>query len=268
MQRALAFSLVFGALVGCEARLEGVPEGALARVGDRVLEVEDLEGVQANLGAYGQARFSGSDGKKAMLEGLIVETLLDIEGQRRGLELNPRIEWAQLEELARLQRSAELERRVPTHAVREDQAALRAWYDAHLERFSDPERRSVRMVKFATIDEADTAWAKVQSGEAQLEDFGEVVRTPLAARDDERYPAFHRLLFAPQLEAGSLLALPIYASEAMWVAQVDLIEPAKPRAFEDPAVQEALVSAVRAPKVEAAEAELLEELAARYPVAR
>lgn len=252
-------------LAACSAQIDGVPEGALARVGDTVIYPEDIEVQHAYLGAYAQRRFSGADGKRAMLEGIISQRLLEVEARERGLQRDPRVGWAPLEELARLQLSAELERRVPTHDVRENQAALRAYYEAHLDDFTEPERRSVRMVRFATLREAEAAHDKVRAGEATLEELGEVVRTTPEARNDHRFPGFHRAMFTEVDTVGQLLPRPILARDAAWVAELHAITPGPTRPFEDPAVQEELVTAVREPLAQAARQALMAELAAAYP---
>ena len=78
---------------------------------------------------------------------------------------------------------------------------------------------------------------------------------PAAGVVDEA--AFDRLVFESVDEPGALIPLPVLASEAAWVARVSEIEASKPRPFDDPAVQEELVTAVRAPLAAAADSEAM-----------
>ncbi len=57
------------------------------------------------------------------------------------------------------------------------------------------------------------------------------------------------------------------SSRSLVVGYLYDVVPAEPLAFDDPAVQERLVNAVRAPLLREARATLLAELAERYPEA-
>lgn len=258
--------LALGSILGaCEAELEGVPEGALARVGEVVIEAEEVEATQAQLGAFGQARFRGPHGHRALLDTLIEQELMVQAARDAGLGDDPRVEWAVLEELADLQRTAMLERRLPRAEVAEDEAALRARYDQMQGAFIEPELRSMRAVKVANFEAGEAALARLEAGEVTLAELGEVVRTPMMKRDDAEYPAYHRVLFDPELEVGDLLPVPVLAGSVVVVGAVDAIEPARRLGFDDPELREQLVSAERDARLAAVEAELLAELAERYP---
>ena len=250
---------------GCEVRDDSVPEGALARVGSTVLTPQDLAAEQAQLGAYGQLRFRGEEGNRALLEALVETELLAQEAVEHGLGDDPRVQFALLEEIAEVHRSSELQRRVPYEVVASDTEALRAYYDAHPEEFTRPERRSMQGVAFKELEAAEQALEQLQTGSATLEDFGEVFATPLQARDDAEHPTFHRLLFDPEVGDGDWLKHPALLAETLLVGRVQTLEPAALEPFDDPAVQEKLVAAVRAPLLRAAEQQLLRELRERYP---
>lgn len=261
---------------GCEAQVEAVPEGALALVGQEVVDAERLEGTQAQLVAYGQARFRGPHGQRALLDAVIQEELLVQEARDAGLADDPRVEWAVLEELAALQRAAMLERRLPRAEVAADTQALRARYQRELASFTEPERRSLRAIRFATFDEAERALAQLQGGVVELEaiaanastpESGEILQTTLMKRDDQEFPAYHRVLFDPALAVGDPLPVPVLSGSFVLIGVIAEIQPAAPRPFEDPQVQEQLVTAERAERLQAVEAALLDELRQRYPAA-
>jgi hypothetical protein len=251
-------------VLACGGPGEGVPEGKLAMVGEVAFGPEDLAGVQAQLGAYAQLRFRGDAGSHALLGALVDAEVLAQRATARGLADDPRVRWALLEEIAAVHRSSELERRVPRAAVAADEAKLRAWYDAHRDELMEPERRSVEGVVVKRWAEAEQLHARMIAGEP-LASLGEVVHTELVARDDREFPGFHPVLFASSLRAGDLLPRPVPIGERLLVGRVRAIEPAAPAPFDDPATRERMVEAVRAPLVEAAEAELASELARGFP---
>lgn len=242
-----------------------MPEGAVAVVGETVFRAEDVAGVQAQLGAYAQLRFRGDEGKHSLLQALVDAELMAQAARAAGYGDDPRVRFAELEEIAAVRRSSELERLVPRATVQADTAALRAHYDAHPDDFVEPERRTAEGITFKTWPEAEAALAKVQRGEASLESLGDVVRTQLALRDDHEFPGFHPVLFAADLKIGDMLPVPVVIGPRLFVARVREIVPAHPKPFDDPAVQEALVEAVRAPRLDAARAARLAELAVQYP---
>ncbi len=250
----------------CGAEIEGVPEGALARVGDVVIDPEQVEQTHAQLGAYGQARFRGPEGQRALLDALIVETLLVQEARDAGLAGDPRVHFAVLEELASLERAAMLERRLPRASVEADVEALRARYEAERTRFATPERRRFRGVAFDTWEQAEAALARLVAGEVELDALGPVVNSVPMKRDDLEYPGFHALLFDPGLRVGDRLAHPVISGTSVLVGELSAIEPAGVLEFDDAEVREQLVEREWAERVAPIEAELLAELAERFPV--
>ncbi|WP_106090599.1 peptidyl-prolyl cis-trans isomerase [Enhygromyxa salina] len=251
-------------LAACEATIEGVPAGAVARVGEVVVETAQVEASQAQLDAFGQARFRGPDGQRALVAAIINEELLVQEARDAGLTDHPRVEWAVLEELAQLQLAAMLERRLPRAEVAADTPALRARYERERERFATPERRRMRVVRVQTWEQGERDLARLGAGELRLDELGAVVRTPLMKRDDAEFPAYHRVLFDPKLGVGDVVPSPVLSGQVLMIGEVDEIVPAGLLAFEDPEVQEQLVEAEREARLVAVEAELHAELAKRF----
>ncbi|MFV8753795.1 hypothetical protein ACNOYE_24895 [Nannocystaceae bacterium ST9] len=258
-------ALLVGLVLACEAEIETVPEGALARVGAEVIEPEQVEQTHAQLGAFGQARFRGVEGRRALIDAVIVEELLVQIARDEGLAVDPRVRFAVLEELAELQRAAMLERRLPRAEIAADTAALRARHALERTSFATPERRRLRAVRFDTWEAADAALARLLAGEAELGDLGEVLVTVSMKRDDLEHPAFHAVLFDATLAVGDPLPVPVLSGSFVLVGELEAIEPAGVLAFEDPKVQEALVEREWAARLPPIEAELLAELAERFP---
>lgn len=261
-------------MLGCEARVDTVPEGALALVGEVVIEPTWIESAHAQLDAFGQARFRGPHGRRALVDVVIQQELLVQEARDAGLESDPRVEWAVLEELAELQMAAMLERRLPRAEVAADTQALRARYERERERFVEPERRRMRVVRVETYDEGERALARMRTGVLTLEAYAlevnrEVARTPSMKRDDEEFPAYHRYLFDPALAVGDPVPVPVLSGQLVLIGVVDEIQPARARPFEDPQVQEQLVTAEREARLQP-EGPIMQaldgELATRFPV--
>ncbi len=244
---------------------EGIPEGKLAVVGPTVLGPEDVAAARSQVGKYGQLRFSGPEGEATMLEALVATELMALEAQEAGLGSDRRVAFALQEEIATVYLSTLLERAVPRDSVASDTAALRAYYDAHPGAFTTAEERSAQGVVFQTFAEADQALAALRGGTSALGDLGEVFATPMQARDDAEYPAFHPYLFAPGTEVGDFLAQPVFLGESLLIGRIQKIAPARLRPFEDEAVQEQLVQAVLEPRRAAARAAIMERLAQGKP---
>ena len=257
LRRAAALCLL--ALWACDVT-EGVPEGKLAVVGPTVIGPEDVAAARSQVGKYGQLRFTGPEGDATMLEALVAAELMALEAEAQGFGEDPRVDFALEEEIASVYLSTLLERAVPRESVATDTAALRAYYDAHPGDFTEPERRSVQGVVFKTFDEAEAALAALVAGTNTLEDFGEVFATPLQARDDAEFPAFHPLLFADDVGQDDFIPHPVFVGESLLVGRVQKIEPAALRPFDDPAVQEQLVEAVMKPRRDQARDAILERI--------
>ncbi len=257
LRRAAAICLV--TLLGCEVA-EGIPEGKLAVVGPTVLGPEDVAAARSQVGAYGQLRFGGAEGEATMLEALIAVELIALEAEANGFGDDPRVDFAVEEEIATVYLTTLLERAVPREQVASDTEALRAYYDAHLADFTEPESRSAQGVVFKTFAEAEAALSGLVAGTTTLDELGDVVATPLQARDDAEYPGFHPFLYGEGVAEGDFLPHPVFVGESLLVGRVQKVEPAAARPFEDAAVQEQLVAAVIEPLREAAKAEILERL--------
>lgn len=260
------------ALGGCGADSAEVPEGALARVGDTVIDPASLESLNAQLGAYGQARFRGQ-GEASLLQSAINLELLAQHGERLGLDSDPRVAWAIVDDLAERELSTQRNERAPYDEVAADVDALRAAFDAEPDRFVDPQLRGVRGVVFRDLLEAEAALDRVRAGETTLDEEASarsdeqdqgVVSTPMSPRDDERFPGSHPFLFQQDLGEGDVIPVPLFFGRSVMIGEV-LVEQGEHRDFDDPVVRERVIEVVRAPAVAAADADIESELAERYP---
>ncbi len=257
--------VVLGSIACCAPDSGAVPEGAVAVVGDVVLTPDDLASTHGQLGAYAQRRFRGIEGRRLLLEALVDAELLASEANEAGLGDDPRVEFQVLEELAALELTTELERRVPHEAVAADLAALRQAYQGDRDAFVRAEQRGMKGVAFRSLHEADVAIEQLRRGTARLETFGEVVTTPMLEQNDLEYPGFHRVLFHNDLQAGHLVPRPVLIGDVLLVGYVDRIIPPTRKSFDDPVVREALIEQVRAPRAATAREQFLRELEAEYP---
>lgn len=264
MRILACLGLLLGVL-GCPLEPQGVPAGKVAVVGDVVFGPEDLSGVSTQLGPYAQLRFSGDEGRGALVEALVAAELMAQQAVELGLDRDPRVDWAIVEEEAALYLSAELERRLPRQQVAQDTEALRQWYDAHPDEFTRPEQRSLEGVVFDSFGPAEDALARLRAGQTTLVELGEPIATKLQVRDDAEHPGFHSLLFDPSLGPGDWLAAPIVMAGKVIVGRVQQVVDPVRAPFDDPAVQERLVHEVRSVRLVPVRDELLAELAERYP---
>jgi hypothetical protein len=271
VERMTAKGLLLTCVVmsACEVQVDAVPDGALALVGDVVIQPSWIESSHAQLDAFGQARFRGPHGRRALVEVVIQQELLVQEARDAGLEDDPRVEWAVLEELAELQLTAMLERRLPRSQVAAETQALRDRYERERERFVEPERRRMRAVRVESYDEGERALARMREGVLTLEAYAlekgvDLARTPAMKRDDAEFPGFHRHLFDPALAAGDLVPVPVLSGQLVLIGVVDEIQPARVLPFEDPQVQEQLVTAERDDQLQRHQLALDDELAARF----
>jgi hypothetical protein len=235
---------LLASLCACGVTEEELPRGALARVGSTVLVAEDLIALRQQVGPWARQRFSGEDGAEAMLPVVIDAELMAQDLIARGLGDDPRVRFELQEDMAATYECARLEREVRPEDVAADEAALAAYLDAHSELFAMPERRRARGVVAQDFARADELQARLEGG-ASLESLGEVVTTPLQARDDAQFPSFHPALFAPP-RVGMPLPWPVAVGNVLLVAQVDAVEAAVRPTLADPATRDRVIAAVLA----------------------
>lgn len=252
-------------LAGCLEPADGLPEGAWLRVGTRVYDEPALVEISSELGAWAQLRFRGPEGLRSLLTALEGVELMAAAARQRGLDRDPRVQWACFEEIARQHLAAELERRAPFAEVLADEPALAARIAADPGRWQRPETRTFAGVAVDSYDEALALLARARSDDLALEALGQVAQTLPQVRDDASHPGFHPLLFDEGLAVGDWLAAPVLLPRTILIGKlIARTEPALP-SLDDDGVRERVAREEWAERAGRVAAEYLDELARRYP---
>jgi len=270
MKRAFCtLAVASGLLVGACKGKESAPAPAaaqvgaeveakvLAQVGDRTITVGDFLEALASLDPIDRARYESPARRKELLDALIETELRAIH---RGVPKPEAI----------------------------DAAEVRAYYDAHLASYSEPERRRLQAIVVPSEAEAKKAVAQL-GAEPSAVRFGEVVKArsqdasaktgaPLdllgdvgcvsAPGDDRgtnaRIPDEVRRA-AHALKGVGAVSEPIKAGAALWIVRVTSLSAARARTFEE--VEKTIRVALAQEKRQAAEKAKLLELAKEANVA-
>jgi hypothetical protein len=155
---ALAFAFCACLALGCnEAPLRTTPADAgiaglsseqaarvLAKVGDRTITLGDFAKAIERMDQFDRLKYQSKERRRELLEELIDIELLATEARRLGLDKEPEAADA-LRMILRDAVLAEARVGLPTPAQITDQE-IRAYYDAHADKFSEPERRRVAAI--------------------------------------------------------------------------------------------------------------------------
>ncbi|MBL8921006.1 MAG: peptidyl-prolyl cis-trans isomerase [Myxococcaceae bacterium] len=117
-------------------------EDVVARVGERVFRVADVESRLNAQPGFVRARFSSPETRREFVDQLVRNELLVQEARRRGLDRAPEAE-ALFEKLLVQQLVADVAR-----ASQPTEADARAYFDGHPEEFTRPERVRLAVVEF------------------------------------------------------------------------------------------------------------------------
>jgi hypothetical protein len=171
-RRSLALGLLapvvigaLGALGGCnESALQGAPDGGapipglsqeqaarvVAKVGDKPITLGDFARTLDRMDQFDRLRYQTKERRRELLDEIIDVELLAAEAKRRGLDKTGETEDAvrQILRDALLSRSRK-DLPAPAEIPQED---VRAYYQANIDRFREPERRRVGAI---AIDEKD-----------------------------------------------------------------------------------------------------------------
>ncbi len=259
----------------------------LAKVGDREITLGDYAATLERMDPFERLRYQSADRRKQLLEELIDLELLAAEARRRGLDKQPETE----------ERVRQMLRDELLTAVRSEGAApseiseadARRYYEAHREDFREPERRRVAHIALgseaeakAVLEKARTAspteWGKLvaeKSRDAKTKpsvsmppelagDLG-IVGPPGHPRGDN--PAVPEPLRAAVFEieqVGGVLERVVPVGKSFHVVRMTGKTDARDRTFAD--AERAIRVALVQERLRAREAELMAELAKKYPV--
>lgn len=169
---ALTVELAVGLVTGCSdppknvAADAGVAPGGLteeqaarvlAKVGDRTITLGDFAAALDRMDQFDRLKFQAADRRKDLLNQMIDVELLAEEAKRRGLDQQPMTQEA----IRGVLRDAFL---VEAHKVLPSPAEIpadevKAYYDAHLADYTDPERRRVSAI---ILDDGPDATKKAE----------------------------------------------------------------------------------------------------------
>lgn len=144
----------------------------LAKVGNRTITLGDYAEALARMDRFEQLRYQTKERRKQLLDEMIQVELLAREAERRGLADQPETQL----EIHHLYREEVL------RGLREAQPSLeelpnsevKAYYDAHPDEFSDPERRRVAVIAVRSAARAKEIAAQAREADAQA--WGRLVR--------------------------------------------------------------------------------------------
>lgn len=241
-----------------------MPEDAVAVVRGRPItqtQVQDIEGV---LGPRAAKIFTADPELRTLRDqAMVIEALVD-RGVAAGVDQDPRVEWAVIEELAERHLEAEMQRRVPYERIASDVTRLRAYYDGHPELFVIPEERGLRGYAYPRLDMAVAALDRLQAGTLAIEpEDPNFIELAVHPRDDEARSMMDPVLFTEGLAVGDPLPSVVVHNNYVVAGELNKLVPATREPFDDPAVQEQLVRAVRDPLVAEARQAYLAELRAK-----
>ena len=125
----------------------------LAKVGDREITLGEFAQTLERMDQFDRLRYQTKERRRELLNEIVDAELLAMEARRRGLDKHPESEDA----IRQILRDAILAQAraalpVPTEIPA---AEVRAYYEAHADRFSEPERRRVAVIALDSKAEAE-----------------------------------------------------------------------------------------------------------------
>jgi peptidyl-prolyl cis-trans isomerase C len=168
MKRLWMAGLLAGALAGCnETALKQAPDGGakiagltaeqssrvVAKVGDRVITLADFAKTLDRMDQFDRLRYQSKDRRRELLEEMIDVELLAAEAKRRGLDKEPEAQDA-VRMILRDALLADARSGLPSPAQIPEQE-IRAYYERHSDKFSEPERRRVAAIVVADKQAAE-----------------------------------------------------------------------------------------------------------------
>lgn len=132
----------------------------LAKVGDRVITLGEYAAALERMDSFERMRYQSPDRRKRLLDEMIEVELLAQEARKRGLDKNEETQ-ERTRQILKDQLLDDLKKGTPA-ANDVPEAELRAYYDAHKDEFTDPERRRVSAIVMDNGATAKTVLAKAQ----------------------------------------------------------------------------------------------------------
>jgi hypothetical protein len=148
----------------------------VARIGETVLTLGHVADYIAGQPPHVQARYTTLDGRKELLDALVEFEVLAHEAKRRGLDRTLPVQLAWKEALAVELLRRDASGQVTMAGITPEE--VRAWYQAHADRFTQPERRRAAILvsddeATARAVHAELTTALAQTPAAALQVFGD-----------------------------------------------------------------------------------------------
>src|SRR5580692_10880907 len=187
-RRAMVLVLTLGALAaGCDESAVKLPPAdagpaaagltpeqaarVIAKVGDRAITLGDFARTLERMDQFDRLRYQSKDRRRELLEEMIDVELLAAEAKRLGIDKEPETQEA-VRAILRDALLAQAREGVPIPAdITAEQ--VRAYYDAHLDKFSEPERRRVAAIVMSDKKEAVKVLKDAQKAKGPIE-WGEL----------------------------------------------------------------------------------------------
>lgn len=262
----------------------------LARVGEATITLGDLARALDRMDAFDRIRYQSTEKRRELLNEMIDLELLAQEAVKRGLDKGPEIE-AGVRQIMRDAMLSEVRKNVPKPA---DFATgdLRAYYEAHKDRFIEPERRRVasivlpdeasalRVLALAQKSQKPTEWGELFFSHSTNRSAVDKAQTPLdlagdlgivgppsdAKGSNPKVPAaLQEAIFDPALvKLGDILPRVVKDGGAFHVVRLAGKTEGHTRSFEE--AERSIRVLLSQERLEAAEAAMDEELKKKFPV--
>ena len=144
----------------------------VAKVGDRTITLADFARTLDRMDQFDRLRYQSKERRKELLEEMIDVELLAAEARRLGIDKEPDTQDA-VRTILRDAILAQSREGMPSPAAIPD-AEIRAYYDAHLDRFTEPERRRVAAIVMTDKKEAQKVLKDAQKVNTPTE-WGELI---------------------------------------------------------------------------------------------
>lgn len=299
MRLWLALFVALGALSwGCKNRTELADAGGmagdaasseqagrvLAKVGDRTITLGDFAAALEHMDAFDRLRYESPERRKALLAEMIDVMLLADEAREQGYDKDP-VTQQEIREILRDAVLKQVRDTLPRPSeIPENE--VRSYYEAHRADFRDPERRRVSAIVLTSEAAANAVVDALKKNPAA---WGDLVRSrsvdpqskadvpPELAGDlgfvsppgdargtSPRIPAEVRAAVFELENVGDVAPRPVRSGSKVYVVKLEGKTAPQDRSLHD--AERTLRVKLTEDRMNAREAELLEELRKQYPV--
>lgn len=132
----------------------------LAKVGDKVITLGDFARTLERMDQFDRLRFQTKERRRDLLGEIVDVELLALEAKRRGLDKEPATADA-IRQVLRESMLAQMRQGLPAPAEIPAQQ-VREYYDAHLDKFTEPERRRLSVIVMSDKGAAEKVLKEAQ----------------------------------------------------------------------------------------------------------